>query len=46
VGMVEIPKQGGKGVRVLGVASVADRIVQTVAAMALAGALLGLRLGI
>jgi group II intron reverse transcriptase/maturase len=35
VRMVEIPKPGGKGVRVLGVPSVADRIAQTVAAMAL-----------
>ena len=35
VRMVEIPKPGGKGVWVLGVASVADRIAQTVAAMAL-----------
>jgi RNA-directed DNA polymerase len=33
--MMEIPKPGGKGVRVLGVPSVADRIAQTVAAMAL-----------
>jgi RNA-directed DNA polymerase len=32
---VEIPKPGGKGTRVLGVPSVADRIAQTVAAMAL-----------
>jgi RNA-directed DNA polymerase len=30
---VEIPKAGGKGVRVLGVPSVSDRIAQTVAAM-------------
>ncbi|MFB7226054.1 group II intron reverse transcriptase/maturase, partial [Streptomyces sp. NPDC056227] len=30
---VEIPKAGGKGVRVLGVPTVADRIAQTVAAM-------------
>jgi RNA-directed DNA polymerase len=35
VRMVEIPKPGGKGIRVLGVPSVADRIAQTVAAMAL-----------
>ena len=35
VRMVEIPKPGGKGVRVLGVPCVADRIAQTVAAMAL-----------
>ena len=35
VRMVEIPKPGGKGARVLGVPSVADRIAQTVAAMAL-----------
>jgi RNA-directed DNA polymerase len=35
VRMVEIPRPGGKGVRVLGVPSVADRIAQTVAAMAL-----------
>ncbi len=35
VRMVEIPKPGGKGVRVLGVPSVADRIAQTVAAMVL-----------
>src|ERR1039457_3661152 len=35
VRMVEIPKPGGRGVRVLGVPSVADRIAQTVAAMAL-----------
>jgi RNA-directed DNA polymerase len=35
VRMVEIPKPGGKGVRVLGVPSVADRIAQTVAAMTL-----------
>ena len=33
VRMVEIPKPGGKGVRVLGVPTVADRIAQTVAAM-------------
>ena len=33
VKMVEIPKPGGKGVRVLGVPTVADRIAQTVAAM-------------
>src|SRR6266480_460457 len=31
--MVEIPKPGGKGVRILGVPTVADRIAQTVAAM-------------
>ena len=30
---VEIPKAGGKGVRVLGVPTVSDRIAQTVAAM-------------
>ncbi|WP_370270229.1 group II intron reverse transcriptase/maturase [Streptomyces sp. V4I8] len=30
---VEIPKAGGKGVRVLGIPSVSDRIAQTVAAM-------------
>src|SRR6187200_549877 len=30
---VEIPKPGGKGVRVLGVPTVADRIAQTVARM-------------
>jgi RNA-directed DNA polymerase len=30
---VEIPKPGGKGVRVLGVPTIADRIAQTVAAM-------------
>ncbi|MBT2232295.1 group II intron reverse transcriptase/maturase [Nonomuraea sp. NEAU-A123] len=35
VRMVEIPKPAGKGVRVLGVPCVADRIAQTVAAMAL-----------
>jgi RNA-directed DNA polymerase len=35
VRMVEIPTPGGRGVRVLGVASVADRIAQTVAARAL-----------
>jgi len=35
VRMVEIPKPGGKGVRVLGVPAVADRIAQTVAAMVL-----------
>ena len=35
VRMVEIPKPGGKGVRILGVPCVADRIAQTVAAMAL-----------
>ena len=35
VRMVEIPKPEGKGVRVLGVPAVADRIAQTVAAMAL-----------
>jgi len=33
VKMVEIPKPGGKGVRILGVPTVADRIAQTVAAM-------------
>lgn len=33
VKMVEIPKPSGKGVRVLGVPTVADRIAQTVAAM-------------
>jgi RNA-directed DNA polymerase len=33
VKMVEIPKPGGKGVRVLGVPTVADRVAQTVAAM-------------
>lgn len=33
VKMVEIPKPGGAGVRVLGVPTVADRIAQTVAAM-------------
>lgn len=32
---VEIPKQGGKGTRVLGVPTVADRIAQTVVAMTL-----------
>jgi RNA-directed DNA polymerase len=32
---VEIPKAGGKGVRVLGVPTVADRIAQTVVAMVL-----------
>ena len=31
VRMVEIPKPGGRGVRVLGVPTVADRIAQTVA---------------
>jgi retron-type reverse transcriptase len=31
--MVEIPKSGGRGVRILGVPTVADRIAQTVAAM-------------
>jgi RNA-directed DNA polymerase len=35
VRMVEIPKPGGRGVRVLGVPTVADRIAQTVVAMAL-----------
>ncbi|GLW98835.1 group II intron reverse transcriptase/maturase [Microtetraspora sp. NBRC 16547] len=35
VRMVEIPKPGGNGVRVLGVPSVADRVAQTVAAMVL-----------
>jgi group II intron reverse transcriptase/maturase len=35
VRMVEIPKPGGKGIRVLGIPCVADRIAQTVAAMAL-----------
>jgi hypothetical protein len=35
VRMVELPKPGGKGVRVLGVPCVADRVAQTVAAMAL-----------
>jgi RNA-directed DNA polymerase len=30
---VEIPKPGGKGVRVLGVPTIADRVAQTVAAM-------------
>jgi RNA-directed DNA polymerase len=33
VKMVEIPKPGGKGTRILGVPTVADRIAQTVAAM-------------
>lgn len=33
VRMVEIPKPDGRGVRVLGVPTVADRIAQTVAAM-------------
>jgi group II intron reverse transcriptase/maturase len=33
VRLVEIPKPGGKGVRVLGVPTVADRVAQTVAAM-------------
>jgi RNA-directed DNA polymerase len=33
VRMVEIPKPGGQGVRVLGVPTVADRIAQTVAKM-------------
>jgi len=33
VRMVEIPKSGGNGVRVLGVPTVADRIAQTVVAM-------------
>lgn len=32
---VEIPKAGGRGVRLLGVPTVADRVAQTVAAMAL-----------
>jgi RNA-directed DNA polymerase len=32
---VEIPKAGGRGVRLLGVPAVADRVAQTVAAMAL-----------
>jgi RNA-directed DNA polymerase len=32
---VEIPKAGGRGVRILGVPTVADRIAQTVAAMCL-----------
>jgi RNA-directed DNA polymerase len=32
---VEIPKAGGQGVRLLGVPTVADRVAQTVAAMAL-----------
>ena len=35
VRMVEIDKPGGRGVRVLGVPTVADRIAQTVAAMVL-----------
>jgi len=35
VRMVEIPKPGGRGVRILGVPTVADRIAQTVAAMCL-----------
>ena len=35
VRMAGLPKPGGKGVRVLGVPCVADRIAQTVAAMAL-----------
>jgi group II intron reverse transcriptase/maturase len=35
VRVVEIPKAGGKGVRVLGVPTVADRIAQTVVAMTL-----------
>ncbi|WP_316959735.1 group II intron reverse transcriptase/maturase [Streptomyces sp. TRM68367] len=35
VRMVEIPKPGGRGVRVLGVPTVADRIAQTVVAMVL-----------
>lgn len=35
VRMAELPKPAGKGVRVLGVPSVADRAAQTVAAMAL-----------
>ena len=34
---VEIPKAGGKGVRTLGVPTVADRIAQTAAAMVLEG---------
>jgi RNA-directed DNA polymerase len=33
VRMVEIPKPGGKGVRTLGVPTVADRVAQTVAAL-------------
>lgn len=33
VRMVEIPKPGGRGVRVLGVPTVADRIAQTVVKM-------------
>jgi RNA-directed DNA polymerase len=33
VRMVEIPKPGGRGVRILGVPTVADRIAQTVVAM-------------
>jgi retron-type reverse transcriptase len=33
VRMVEIDKPGGRGVRILGVPTVADRIAQTVAAM-------------
>ena len=32
---VEIPKAGGRGVRILGVPTVDDRIAQTVAAMEL-----------
>ena len=32
---MEIPKAGGRGVRILGVPTVADRIAQTVAAMQL-----------
>jgi retron-type reverse transcriptase len=32
---VEIPKAGGRGVRLLGVPAVGDRVAQTVAAMAL-----------
>lgn len=35
VRMVEIPKRGGQGVRVLGVPTVADRIAQTVVTMSL-----------
>lgn len=35
VRMVEIPKPGGRGVRVLGVPTVADRIAQTVVKMCL-----------
>jgi RNA-directed DNA polymerase len=35
VRVVEIPKPGGRGVRILGVPTVADRIAQTVAAMCL-----------